>query len=309
MKKLLILILLSFLALQVYSQQLFTGRSVRRGEVLKTYVYPSSGILKSRFTLFNSKGRVVTDSEGFALNMDGNIIEMAFLGIPSDLPPGKYSLEVFCENSEGSDQFSTPVIIDDREFFNEDIILNKVMNNIQSSVDPRKAEQSRQLWAIISSFNKDSQFLHDNFMKPVHKYRESSSFGDRRTYIKSDGDSSKSLHFGTDMAAIVGTPVYAAGDGKVVMAEERIVTGNTVILEHLPGVYTLYYHLDSIITELGMVVRKGTEIGKVGATGFVTGPHLHWELRVSTVPVDPLEYIDTFLIDKVKIMNIIESIH
>ena len=71
------------------------------------------------------------------------------------------------------------------------------------------------------------------------------------------------------------------------MVENRIITGNTVIIEHLPGVFTLYYHMDSILIESGMVVKKGKQIGPVGATGLVTGAHLHWELRVSQVPVDP----------------------
>ena len=93
------------------------------------------------------------------------------------------------------------------------------------------------------------------------------------------------------------------------MAENRIITGNTVIIEHLPGVYTLYYHLDSISTETDMIVKKGFEIGTVGVTGLVTGPHLHWELRVSTVAVDPLLFIDSHLIDKDEIMNIMKSIH
>jgi murein DD-endopeptidase MepM/ murein hydrolase activator NlpD len=73
------------------------------------------------------------------------------------------------------------------------------------------------------------------------------------------------------------------------MARDRIVTGNTVVIEHLPGVFSLYYHLDSIGVDEGDVVEQGERIGTVGMTGLATGPHLHWEIRVGGVPVAPEE--------------------
>ena len=76
------------------------------------------------------------------------------------------------------------------------------------------------------------------------------------------------------------------------------ITGNTVILEHLCGVYTLYYHLNSLSVKEGELVEAGTQIGEIGATGFVTGPHLHWELRVAGVAVDPEAFISTPILDK-----------
>ena len=236
-------------------------------------------------------------------------IETALLGIPSDVEPGKYTLKVFCETEEGSDQFVKSFFVSHREFISEDITLNSDMSQLRDSDDPQKVEQSRQLWSVISSFDNGAELFDNIFMAPVETYIETAFFGDRRNFIYSDGSANRSLHNGSDFAAPVGEPVYAAGDGKVVMVEERIITGNTVVLEHLPGVFTLYYHMDSFSTELGMVIKKGAEIGKVGATGLVTGAHLHWELRVAGIAVDPLQYIDSPLIDKVEIMNIIRSIH
>jgi murein DD-endopeptidase MepM/ murein hydrolase activator NlpD len=92
---------------------------------------------------------------------------------------------------------------------------------------------------------------------------------------------------GLDLAAPVGTPVYSSGDGIVRMARNRIVTGETVVIEHLPGVYSLYYHLDEISVEEGEEIAVGAMIGTVGSTGLATGPHLHWEIRVAGVPVSP----------------------
>ena len=71
------------------------------------------------------------------------------------------------------------------------------------------------------------------------------------------------------------------------MAENRISTGWSVVIEHLPGVYSLYYHMDSLTVEKGDMVKRGTLIGYSGATGLATGPHLHWEVRVNGNAVNP----------------------
>lgn len=308
MNKIVILLLLALLSVNLYSQHLFTERLVRRGEILNAYVYPSEDIIKSRFTLTNDRGRIIADSEGFSFDVGNAIIETSLLGIPSDLTPGKYTLKVFCETDDGSDQFTKPFFITDREYLKEEINLNSSMTNLRSSDDPQKAEESRHLWSVISTFDEDAQYFSEKFSDPVENYIESAFFGDRRNFVYSDGSSNLSLHNGADFAASVGEPVFAAGDGKVVMVENRIITGNTVIIEHLPGVFTLYYHMDSISIEQGMIVEKGREIGKIGATGLVTGAHLHWELRVSSVAVDPIRYMDDPIINKDHIMDIINSI-
>ena len=91
------------------------------------------------------------------------------------------------------------------------------------------------------------------------------------------------------------------------LAEFRILTGNSVVLEHFPGIYSLYYHMDSLNVEEGQPLVQGDQIGELGSTGLVTGPHLHWELRVNTIPVDPMKYLERGLIDKDEIMNMIDS--
>lgn len=309
MNRILVIVFLLTLSSGLYSRHLFTERSVRRGEILNAYVYPSTGILTSRFTLSDSRGKTVSYSDGFTISVENREIESALLGIPSDIPPGKYFLKVFCETEEGSDQFVKAFFVSPREYLSENITLNSSMSDLRSNDDPLKAEQSRQLWSVISAFDEDSEYFSDVFDPPVREYIESAFFGDRRKFIYNDGSESRSLHYGSDFAAPEGEPVYAAGDGKVVMVENRIITGNTVIIEHLPGVYTLYYHMDSVSIEPDMVIEKGRLIGSVGATGLVTGAHLHWELRVSGTPVDPLLYLKNPLIDKEKIMDIIRSIH
>jgi murein DD-endopeptidase MepM/ murein hydrolase activator NlpD len=132
---------------------------------------------------------------------------------------------------------------------------------------------------------------------PIESERRTSEFGDRRTFLYTDGNEGGSIHHGIDFGAPTGTPVTAPGAGRVVMAKSRVITGNTVVIEHLPGVFSLYYHLDTIDVTEDAMVRTGTPLGTVGSTGLSTGPHLHWELRISAVPVDPQPFLSRPILD------------
>ena len=79
----------------------------------------------------------------------------------------------------------------------------------------------------------------------------------------------------------------SAQEGKVVLAEFRISTGWSVVIEHLPGLYSLYYHLSSLNVKEGDRVKSGEKIGLSGSTGLATGPHLHWEVRLNAGAVKP----------------------
>jgi len=100
-----------------------------------------------------------------------------------------------------------------------------------------------------------------------------------------------------------GTEVRACAAGKVVLARNRIVTGNSVVIEHLPGLYSLYYHMDSINVPEGIIVEASYPLGMSGSTGLATGPHLHWEIRVSTESADPDAFLARPILDKKDIIN------
>ena len=116
-----------------------------------------------------------------------------------------------------------------------------------------------------------------------------SLFGTRRSY--NDG-ALWGYHAGVDLCGGLGTPIYAAADGVVVLAENLEVRGGAVILDHGWGVYTGYWHLSAIEVQPGQQVQAGDEIGLAGSTGRSTGPHLHWELWVGGVPVNPLAWLE-----------------
>lgn len=126
------------------------------------------------------------------------------------------------------------------------------------------------------------------FVIPVQG-RITSTFGVRRAY--NDGPPTGS-HEGIDYGVPPGTPVPATNSGVVALAEPLVVRGNAVIIDHGLGLYSAYYHLSEIRVTPGQPVDKGTIIGLSGNTGFSSGPHLHWELRVHNVNVNPMQWVE-----------------
>jgi murein DD-endopeptidase MepM/ murein hydrolase activator NlpD len=124
-------------------------------------------------------------------------------------------------------------------------------------------------------------------------------------YRYAGGKSDTSIHAGVDYGVPQGTAVGACAPGRVVLAGSRIVTGNSIVIEHFPGVYSLYYHLDSIRVAEGAVVEAGAILGESGSTGLATGPHLHWEIRVAGENTDPDAFIARSVLDKEAILRMI----
>lgn len=220
---------------------------------------------------------------------------VALLGVANTIRAGEY--EVAVHGAPGNLVYRGSVEVLPRSFVQEDIPLSTTISELRRAADPRKREQALQMIALTNSFNRDSTFWTGSLSMPVESDRRTSRYGDRRRFIYADGQEARSVHNGVDLAAPTGTPVYAPGAGRVVFAEERIVTGNSVVIEHYPGVYGLFYHLDRIDVAVGERVESGTTIGTVGSTGVSTGPHLHWEMRVGGVSVDPGPFLDSPLVD------------
>jgi murein DD-endopeptidase MepM/ murein hydrolase activator NlpD len=99
------------------------------------------------------------------------------------------------------------------------------------------------------------------------------------------------MHTGIDISAGTGTSIRAASAGTVVSAGWRGGYGKCVVISHSGGLATLYAHQSEILVEVGQTVKRGEVIGKVGSTGYSTGPHLHFEVRANGSPVDPMGYL------------------
>jgi murein DD-endopeptidase MepM/ murein hydrolase activator NlpD len=238
----------------------------------------------------------------------------ALFGIGVNTEPGTYTVKAELTEASGSGGENKAVLtlvdtvrVEEGSFRSERISLNKSMTELRSGEDPRKAREARELLALLSRYRAGAVYEPGRFELPVKEFRISSYFGDRRTFVYVNGGTSGAIHTGLDLAAPTGTPTVAAGGGLVVFADERMLTGETVVIEQLPGVYGLYYHLDEIDVEAGQRVAKGERIGTVGATGLVTGPHLHWELRVNGVSVAPRQFTEAGLLDKAREMGIMAN--
>ncbi len=106
-------------------------------------------------------------------------------------------------------------------------------------------------------------------------------------------------HSGLDISTPKGTAVYASNSGRIALSMTLIVTGNTIIIDHGMNLFSSYCHLDSLLVKEGEMVEKGQLIGKVGSTGFSTGPHLHWGISVVTTYLDPWLFLNENPLDRV----------
>lgn len=152
-------------------------------------------------------------------------------------------------------------------------------------VEERIRAEARRVEGIFSAPT-SRRLWQGPFIVPVPA-PASSGFG-RRTVFN---EQPRSPHWGTDFDAGPGTPIKAPNSGRVVLASDLYFSGNAVIIDHGQGLYSYLAHMSEISVREGADVQTGEVVGKVGATGRVTGPHLHWSVRLSGIRVDPLSLV------------------
>jgi murein DD-endopeptidase MepM/ murein hydrolase activator NlpD len=211
----------------------------------------------------------------------------ALLGVDLDLKPENYPLAL-ATRTESAGEISCSATIDVKEgkFATESL---KVAPNF---VEPNpeqlaRAEAERQRLRTIFATITPERLWDGSFRYPLTGITTGGNFGKRRILNGKAG----SPHGGVDFPAPAGTPVYAPQRGRVVLAEPLYFSGNTVILDHGLGLYTFYAHFESISVQPGELVDTGAVLGKVGATGRVTGPHLHWAATVNRARTNPVQLI------------------
>ncbi|HEQ71484.1 MAG TPA: M23 family metallopeptidase, partial [Spirochaetia bacterium] len=178
-----------------------------------------------------------------------------------------------------------PYRVTAREFPREIIQVPKAKAGILTN-RPRLNEDAVKIKAALAERG-GIQYWRGMFVRPAQGI-VSSPFGIQRVY--STG-SIASYHRGIDIANKEGTPVIAANAGVVLLSEELFLYGNTIILDHGQGVLTYYCHLSRRDPEKGDIVARGQTIGAIGTTGLSTGPHLHWEMQIEGVEVNPEEWL------------------
>jgi murein DD-endopeptidase MepM/ murein hydrolase activator NlpD len=208
---------------------------------------------------------------------------VAIVGSPLDTAPGKHAATLQPGSGRASQVEFT---VTDKRYEEQRL---KVTN--QRHVDPSKEDLARidrerkRIDAALGNFAADRvpQFV---LRAPVDG-RRSSSFGLRRFF----NDQPRNPHTGMDIAAPTGTPILSPAPGVVTDTGDYFFNGNTVFVDHGQGVVTMYCHLSRIDVKPGDEVATGTPLGLVGATGRVTGPHLHWGVAVNRAMVDPALFL------------------
>lgn len=206
------------------------------------------------------------------------------LAVDLEKPPGEYELKLTGQKADGEKiSCSTTVTVRKGQFATEKLQVGKQF--VEPSAEQiKRADEERQKLRDIFDRVTPERLWDGKFRIPLDGVTTGSNFGRRRILNGNPG----SPHSGTDLPGATGTPVHAAQRGRVALAEELFFAGNTVVVDHGLGIYTFYGHLSEIDVKVGDVLENGTVLGKVGATGRVTGPHLHWGLTVERARVNPL---------------------
>ena len=215
----------------------------------------------------------------------GNREWRALVGIDLDVAPGDHVISVRVDTSAGVRRGSRTLTVKAKSFPTRRLTVDEAFVTPPADVQPRIAREAAELEKIWHTSTGAPQWTAP-FSKPV-PHEANSAFGTRSVF----NDQTRSPHSGADFASPAGTPVLAPAPGRVLLARDLYFSGQTVIIDHGAGLLSLFAHLSSIDVKPDTAVAAGAALGKVGATGRVTGAHLHWATRLGTARVDPLSVI------------------
>jgi murein DD-endopeptidase MepM/ murein hydrolase activator NlpD len=204
--------------------------------------------------------------------------------LPISAKPGPATLRYLVDGQPQRHSFT----VEDKTYTEQRLTIeNKAMVTPPPETLARIRAESVRQKALYNTFAQSAD-LSDGFKLPLQGIT-TSLFGHRRFF----NDQPRSPHSGLDIAADTGTPVSAAASATVTLADELYFNGNTLFLDHGQGLITMYCHLSELLVEEGDQVTQGDVIGLVGATGRVTGPHLHWSVSLNGYRIDPETFLAT----------------
>lgn len=197
----------------------------------------------------------------------------AAVGIGNVREPGEYPVQV----QAGQDSWEVTVTVLPYDFDTQDLIIDDTQPEIVEANSPKAIEEYNNVMIPMYQTYDEERYWEGLFIQPTQG-RISTQFGEIR-YTNYDYDNPRP-HWGMDIAAATGTEVLAPNHGRVVFADYLLAVGWTVIIEHGGGLKSYYYHMSEINVEKEQMINKGELIGRVGTTGYSTGPHLHFEMRL-----------------------------
>jgi Peptidase family M23 len=216
---------------------------------------------------------------------EGSATLHGLIGIDLEKAPGRYEWKVSWPGAGGtSESCSVTVTVRTGKFPTERLTVEKQFVTPDPEQEKRAEADQKKMRAIYDTVTPE-RLWEGKFHLPLKNVTTGGNFGRRRVL---NGES-RSPHAGVDFPAAAGTAVFASQSGRVVLAENLYYSGNTVVIDHGYGIYTMYAHLSKIGVQGGDAAKAGQEIGRVGATGRVTGPHLHWGLTINHARVNAMQ--------------------
>ena len=256
-------------------------QSPQPGDILTLTIYPHAGekIVAGTMSAFDTK------EVKFFARPDGLV--RGYVGLPFDRPGGQFPIaarvQIESNGATVEKTLTATVHAKARNFPEQHISMNSSMASTMSKKDALRSEKT-----LVQSkmANTNAGPLWNGTWIVPTQGQSSSAYG-RKRWVNGKW---WGQHNGGDVKAPSGAPILATNSGRVVLAQYLpTLRGNCTVIDHGCNVFSLYYHQSKILVREGDMVKRGQLIGKVGATGFVTGPHLHWEIRVGWEPADPFK--------------------
>jgi murein DD-endopeptidase MepM/ murein hydrolase activator NlpD len=223
---------------------------------------------------YNGRKVLVTQQDGKTV---------AVVGLALGTKPGSYRLQA---KSTAGKPLDIAFTVANKAYEEQHLTIeDKRKVNPEPRDQQRITREQKQISTALEHWS-DQDHVVVEFHKPVTG-PTSSPFGLRRFF----NEQARNPHSGLDIAAAAGTPVQAPAPGTVIETGDFFFNGNTVLIDHGQGLVTMYCHLSAIDVKRGDRLRTGDRIGKVGMTGRVTGPHLHWGVSLNDARVDPLLFL------------------
>jgi murein DD-endopeptidase MepM/ murein hydrolase activator NlpD len=212
---------------------------------------------------------------------------IAMVGIDLDSRPGEHAVDVTFTYEDGRKRsVREPVMVRAEQYPTTELQVEERFVELSPEDQARAEREGAETNAIYDTFSAELYWF-EAFQVPVRGAKDGRNFGHRRVF----NGQPRSPHSGADLRATTGTPILAANRGRVVLAKDLFYSGNAVFIDHGHGLYTTYLHLSKIDVAVGDLVERGQHLGLAGATGRVTGPHLHWGVRLLDARVDPFSLV------------------
>ncbi len=208
-------------------------------------------------------------------------------GIPID-SVGSLTFAVVASRGDRSDSTSVQLSVSRGDYALERLrVAPQFTRPPDSALVARMAREREKAMAVSQRAHQTPRLWSEPFLRP-RESRITSGFGHGREF----NGVVQSRHMGVDFAGAIGTPVISANRGVVALVDDFYLAGRVVYIVHGGGLVTAYFHLSEALVAAGDTVQRGDTIARVGATGRVTGPHLHWIARYGSVTVNPLSLLD-----------------